>query len=56
MSTRMDRQGRQGTGPRRRNQMLGIGLVMVSVLVFATAIGIVVVLHEAQSAHVVAAG
>jgi len=54
MSTTGPRQVHKRARPRRRNQLLGIGLAVVAVLVFGTAIGITVALHEAEAQHVAA--
>jgi len=54
MSTREARQSHRRVRPRRRNQWLGIGLAAVSMLVFVTAVGVAVALHESEAHHVVA--
>jgi len=40
--------------PRRRNQLLGIGLAVIAALIFATAVGITVSVREAEGGHVLA--
>lgn len=54
MSTPVARHGQRRGRPQRRNQLLALGLVAVAVLIFATAIGVAVVLHESEEQHVMA--
>ena len=55
MSTRAARRSQRRARPFRRNQMLATGLAAVALLVFVTAVGVAVALHESQEHHVAAA-
>jgi hypothetical protein len=54
MSTPGARHSHKRARPRRRNQLLGIGLAVIAALIFATAVGITVSVREAEGGHVIA--
>ena len=55
MSTPAARERHRRRQPPRRNQMLAIGLAAVALLVFLTAVGVAVALHEDEAQHVASA-